>query len=217
MLKVQDKDVFNQINVIDNMALKVDNVGMRNGGNNISEKYNFQWIAPERTGSRKISEILTYYDFKKNGNNVNNFGRYNYNHNVEPNEEGTNYKVICNARNPYGRVYSLFKNFYPVISDKSKEGFRKFLIEDLPKGQMMDMIINPKSDKPFDYIIRLEYMKEDLMKLPFILDVLTESQIDMLLTHGKEIDNYEDYYDDDMKEIVYNLTEHQFKLWGYEK
>jgi hypothetical protein len=199
------------------MDLNVNNVGMRNGGNNISKKYNCQWIAPERTGSRKISEILTYYDFKKNGKNVNNFGVFNYNHKVEPNEEGTNYKVICNARNPYGRVYSIFKNFYPIIKDKSKEGFRKFLTEDLVKGHMMDMIVSPKSDKPFDYLIRLEHIKDDLMKLPFILDVLTESQIDMLLAHGKEIESWEEFYDDDMKEIVYNLTEHQFKLWGYEK
>jgi hypothetical protein len=199
------------------MALHVNNVGMRNGGNNISKKYNFQWIAPERTGSRKISEILAYYDFKKNGGYVNNFGKYNYNHRVEPNEEGTNYKVICNARNPYGRVYSLFKNFFPVIKDKGKEGFRKYLTEELPKGQMIDMVVEPKSDKPFDYLIRLEHMKEDLMKLPFILDVLTESQIDMIISHGKEIDSWEEFYDDEMKEIVYQYTKHHFELWGYEK
>ena len=169
------------------------------------------------SGSRKVSEILAYYDFKNNGNYVNGFGRYYYNHNVEPNEEGTDYKVICNARNPYGRTYSLFKNFYHPIEDKSKEGFRKYLTEDLPRGQTMKMVVQPKCDKPFDYVIRLEHMKEDLMKLPFILDVLTEDQVDMLSSHGKEIEDWEQFYDDDMKEIVYGYTEHQFKFWGYEK
>ena len=189
----------------------------KNRGNNISKKYNYQWIAPERTGSRKVSEILTYYDFKCNNRAIYAVGNYNYNHNIEPNEEGTDYKVICNARNPYGRVYSLFKNFFHPIKDKSKEGFREYLTEYLPKYYQMKMVAQPKWEKPFDYVIRLEHMKDDLMKLPFILDVLTESQIEMLVSHGVEIENWEEFYDDDMKEIVYRYTEHQFKLWGYEK
>ena len=189
----------------------------KNRGNNISKKYNYQWIAPERTGSRKVSEILTYYDFKCNNKPLNYFGVYNYNHNIEPNEEGIDYKVICNARNPYGRVYSIFKNFYDLIKDKSKEGFRKYLTEDLPRGQTTKMVTQPKWDKPFDYVIRLEHMKDDLMKLPFILDVLTESQVEAMSSHGKEIDSWEEFYDDDMKEIVYEYTKHQFKSWGYEK
>jgi hypothetical protein len=190
---------------------------LKNKGNNISKKYNYQWIAPERTGSRKVSEILVYYDFKCNDRAIYAVGNYNYNHDIEPNEEGTDYKVICNARNPYGRVYSLFKNFFHPIKDKSKEGFREYLTEYLPKYYQMKMVVQPKWDKPFDYVIRLEHIKDDLMKLPFILDVLTESQIEMLVSHGKEIENWEEFYDDDMKEIVYKYTEHQFKSWGYEK
>ena len=190
---------------------------LKNRGNNISKKYNYQWIAPERTGSRKVSEILVYYDFKCNDRAIYAVGNYNYNHDIEPNEEGTDYKVICNARNPYGRVYSLFKNFFHPIKDKSKEGFREYLTEYLPKYYQMKMVVQPKWDKPFDYVIRLEHIKDDLMKLPFILDVLTESQIEMLVSHGVEIENWEEFYDDDMKEIVYKYTEHQFKSWGYEK
>jgi hypothetical protein len=190
---------------------------LKNKGNNISKKYNYQWIAPERTGSRKVSEILVYYDFKCNDRAIYAVGNYNYNHDIEPNEEGTDYKVICNARNPYGRVYSLFKNFFHPIKDKSKEGFREYLTEYLPKYYQMKMVVQPKWEKPFDYVIRLEHMKDDLMKLPFILDVLTESQIEMLVSHGVEIENWEEFYDDDMKEIVYKYTEHQFKSWGYEK
>ena len=85
---------------------------------NISKKYNYQWIAPERTGSRKVSEVLAYYDFKCTNKPLNSFGMYNYNHAIEPNEEGTDYKVICNARNPYGRVYSIFKNFFHSLKNK---------------------------------------------------------------------------------------------------
>jgi hypothetical protein len=111
----------------------------------------------------------------------------------------------------------LFKNFFHPIKDKSKEGFREYLTEYLPKYYQMKMVVQPKWEKPFDYVIRLEHMKDDLMKLPFILDVLTESQVEMLSSHGKEIDDWEQFYDDEMKEIVYSYTEHHFKLWGYEK
>jgi hypothetical protein len=192
--------------------------------NNISEKYRFQWIAPERTGSRKVAEVLSYYDFKHFGDRIYNYGGHKYTHKTIVNKnlwKGINpssqYKTICNARNPYGRTYSLFKNFYSRIKDKSREGFRRYLTEDLPRGQTMSMVVEPKWDKPFDYVIRLEHMKDDLMKLPFILDVLTESQVEMLSSHGKGIDDWSEFYDDEMKEIVFNLTEHHFKLWGYEK
>ena len=199
-------------------------MGLGVAGNNISEKYKFQWIAPERTGSRKVAEVLSYYDFKHLGDRIYNYGGHKYTHKTIANEnlwKGINpssqYKTICNARNPYGRTYSLFKNFYWEVRDKGKEGFREFLHNHLLKGRMMLMTVEPKWDKPFDYIIRLEHMKDDLMKLPFILDVLTESQVEMLSSHGKEIENWKEFYDDEMKEIVYNLTEHHFKLWGYEK
>jgi hypothetical protein len=203
MLKVQAKDVINQMNVVNNNM-------------NISEKYKFIWIAPERTGSRKIAEILNYYGFKYNNKSISLNGnvRYSHNDNIDYNY---NYKVICNARNPYGRTYSIFKNFYSKIKDKSKNGFKEYLLYDLPNGQMKETIVRAKVDKPFEYVIRLEHMKDDLMMLPFISDVLTKSQIEMLTSHGKEIEDWKEFYDDEMKEIVYGYTKHQFELWGYEK
>jgi hypothetical protein len=186
--------------------------------NNISDKYKFEWIAPERTGSRKISEILSYYGFKNNGTVLFNCGAHNYTHVTRFNEKYSDYKVICNARNPYGRVYSIFKNYHGMGKNpNSREEFKKFVKFQLHLENAPIMIVEPKWDKPFDYVIRLEHMKEDLMKLPFILDILTESQIEMIISHGKEIDKWEDFYDDELKEIVYNHVEHHFKLWGYEK
>ena len=127
--------------------------------------------------------------------------------------------VLSIAMKPFTLYFpdEKFISFFHSIEDKSKEGFRKYLTEDLPRGQTMTMVVIEKWDKPFDYVIRLEHMKDDLMKLPFILDVLTESQVDMLSSHGKEIEDWEPFYDDEMKEIVYEYTKHQFKFWGYEK
>lgn len=184
--------------------------------NNISEKYKIQWIAPERTGSRKLSEILSYYGFTNNGDKVFNFGKFNYSHYYDPTKY-MDYKILCSVRNPYSRVLSLFKNFYKTDTEKNKDSFKSFLINGLSSGGMRQMVLNPVLDRNPDYIVRLENMEEDLLKLPFIFDVLTESQIKLLVIHGKTIEPWEDYYDDESKNIVYNLIPNQFNFFGYEK
>lgn len=184
---------------------------------NVSEKYKTIWLAPERTGSRKVSEVLTFYDFKQNDGPVFKFGRYNFSHVMPTDGRYSDYKIICNTRNPYSRVYSLFKNFYGKSNQKNKIDFKKYLMEDLPNGQMAPTVINPILSRVPDHIIRLEYMTEDLLKLPFIKDVLTEKQIKLLTQHGKEIDHWEPFYDQESKDIVYQYCKDQFIFGGYEK
>ena len=184
---------------------------------NVSERYKTIWLAPERTGSRKVSEILTFYDFKQNDTPVFNFGNYNFSHVMPTDGRYSDYKIICNTRNPYSRVYSLFKNFYDKFDFKNKGNFKKYLIEDLPNGQMVPMVVNPILNRVPDHIIRLEYMTEDLLKIPFIFDVLNEKQIELLAQHGKEIDEWEPFYDQESKDIVYEYCKDQFIFGGYSK
>ena len=129
----------------------------------------------------------------------------------------SDYKVICNTRNPYSRVYSLFKNFYGKSNQKNKNNFKKYLLEDLPNGQMAPTVTNPILSRVPDHIIRLEYMTEDLLKLPFIYDVLTEKQVELLTQHGKEIDEWEPFYDQESKDIVYEYCKDQFIFGNYSK
>ena len=192
-------------------------MGTSKANYNVSEKYKTIWLAPERTGSRKVSEILTFYDFKQNDTPVFNFGNYNFSHVMPTDGRYSDYKIICNTRNPYSRVYSLFKNFYDKFDFKNKGNFKKYLIEDLPNGQMTRMVVNPILNRVPDHIIRLEYMTEDLLKLPFIYDVLNEKQIKLLAQHGKEIDEWEPFYDQESKDIVYEYCKDQFIFGGYSK
>lgn len=185
--------------------------------NNISEKYKFEWIAPERTGSRKVAEVLNYYEFKRNNQPIFMTGYYNHVHSAKFNELYSGYKVICNARNPYGRVYSIFKNYFRKMWGKSTVGFKQYLTNDLTPGHTLEMVLSPDPNRSYDYVVRLEHMVDDLLKLPFISDVLTETQLKMICSHGKEIEDWREFYDDEMKEIVYNLTKYQFEKWGYEK
>jgi hypothetical protein len=184
---------------------------------NISEKYKFIWLAPERTGSRKVAEILSYFGFTNVGMTLFSTGNYNFSHYSKELEGNKDYKLICNTRNPYSRVYSLFKNFYGLSTEKSKESFKNYLIHDLLNGQIKRMVINPPPNVKPDYIIRLEHMTEDLLKLPFIFDVLTEKQVRLLSYHDKPIDSWEEFYDEESRNIVYNLLKYQFDLFGYEK
>ena len=185
---------------------------------NISEKYRTIWIAPERTGSRKLAEIFAYYDFKSEGRPVFNHNNgYAHNHGYHIDEKYMDYDVIVGLRNPYGKTYSLFKNLHGTSKDKSKEEFKKYLVKDLPTRETLKMVTNPILNTIPNYIIRLEYMEEDLLKIPFITDILKPKQLSLMTQHGKEIEDFEVYYDQESKDIVYEYCKHLFILGGYEK
>lgn len=185
---------------------------------NISEKYKTIWIAPERTGSRKVAEILSYYEFKTNGKLVHDHvNGYSHDHQSFIDEKYNDYEVIVGLRNPYGKTYSVFKNFFNKEKNHNKELFKKFLLEELPKGNRLQEVQNPILNRKPNYIIRLENMEEDLLKIPFIKDVLTERQLSFMTEHGKPIEDWEPFYDQESKEIVYGYCKHIFDLGGYEK
>jgi hypothetical protein len=182
---------------------------------NISEKYKFQWVAPERTGSRKVAEILSYYGFTHEGRKIFNNGTFHHSHYYTEEQKHDGYKLIVSTRNPYSRAHSLFRNYFNTKKNSDKYDFKSYLLNmsDAMKGLLTKPIL---AQKP-DYIIRLENMREDLMKLPFIFDVLNENQLSLLTQHGKQIEPWEDFYDEEGKEIVYNLIRNHFDFFGYEK
>lgn len=188
------------------------------GRYNISDKYGYQWIAPERTGSRKVAEILSFFGFTNEGRPIHSANKYAYTHQVIFDEGVENYKLICNARNPYSKTLAVFRNLLRGdYRNASKDEFKKYLFGVLKDGWSLGMIQNPLLTKKIDYIIRLEHMSEDLKKIPFVLEKFTPSQVDMLSYHPKPIFNWEEFYDQETKELVYSHTSHLFEMWGYEK
>jgi hypothetical protein len=183
-------------------------------GYNVSEYYKSVWLAPSRTGSRSIAEILTYYDFKYNGKPVFLYNEHNYTH-ISPNlQDYQNYTIICSARNPYSRLLSHFQNYGHQFEIKNKINFRKYVENQM---WMTNNLHHPVMDKEPDYVIRLEHLKEDLIKIPFISDKLTKKQLDLYLKHGKDIEAWEHFYDEDIKEIIYESFKNHFIFWNYEK
>lgn len=188
------------------------------GPYNISEKYGYQWIAPERTGSRKVAEVLSYFGFTNKGRNIHLGNNHVYTHQVIFDDSVKNYKLICNARNPYAKTLSIFRNLYKTeYRNAGKKEFKRYLLNDLKNGQTLWMVQRPILDRTPDFIIRLEYMFEDLKKIPFVLEKFSEEQLKSITSHPKPLMEFEEFYDQEMKDIVYHYTSHLFKMWGYEK
>jgi len=191
---------------------------MQNEWSNISEKFKCQWIAPERTGSRKIAEILSYFGFTNDGKPLFSSNQHKYTHEVYFDKEYEDYKLICNARNPYAKTLAIYKNFYKTgILIGSKENFKRFVFEDLRLGRTVKMVQRPILNRKIDYIIKLETIVEDLQKIPFIIEKFSSEKIALIASHGKPLRDWEEYYDQETKDVVYSYTSHLFEMWGYER
>ena len=190
---------------------------------NVNEKYRLVWIAPERSGTRSLVRIFTFCGFVCKGRPLNLGYGYNYTHNWEIPEKYKDYKIISSARNPYSRTLALYKNFVYGFEDIT---FREYILGltcGKPEENLIDgnskysTFTNPLFEKQPEYIIKLENFYEDIKKLPFIFNHLTEQQLEMMCEHGKEIEEWESHYDQEMKDLVYEHLKHQFDTWGYER
>ena len=190
---------------------------------NVNEKYRLVWIAPERSGTRSLVRIFTFCGFVCQGRPLNLGYGYHYTHNWEIPEKYKDYKIISSARNPYSRTLALYKNFVYGFEDIT---FREYILGltcGKPEENLIDgnskysTFTNPLFEKQPEYIIKLENFYEDIKKLPFIFNHLTEQQLEMMCEHGKEIEEWESHYDQEMKDLVYEHLKHQFDTWGYDR
>ena len=190
---------------------------------NVNEKYGLVWIAPERSGTRSLVKIFTFCGFVCQGRPLNLGYGYHYTHNWEIPEKYKDYKIISSARNPYSRTLSLYKNFVYGFEDIT---FREYILgltcgkpeENFKDGNSKySTFTNPLFEKQPEYIIKLENFYEDIKKLPFIFNHLTEQQLETMCEHGKEIEEWESHYDQEMKDLVYEHLKHQFDTWGYDR
>ena len=190
---------------------------------NVNEKYGLVWIAPERSGTRSLVRIFTFCGFMCQGRPLNLGYGYHYTHNWEIPEKYKDYKIISSARNPYSRTLALYKNFVYGFEDIT---FREYILgltcgkpeENFKDGNSKySTFTNPLFEKQPEYIIKLENFYEDIKKLPFIFNHLTEQQLETMCEHGKEIEEWESHYDQEMKDLVYEHLKHQFDTWGYDR
>jgi len=193
-----------------------------------SKTQDFYLILPMKTGTVTASWIFTYFDFQTYTRNFGSNGNYtefanpamSAVHSFYLPQEVTNPKIIITARNPYDRILSRFlftwtKNYLPNPKD-----FENHIIKSIEINNPMDKI--PDNIKP-EYIVRLENLYEDYMKIHFIQSSnLTKSGIlkDFLEKKINEnrlkIDRNE-FLTQVNKELIYSSFKNQFELFGYEK
>lgn len=187
---------------------------------NFSEKYKFVWVATPRCATQTVSKVLSVYDCRFNGKRINNpFIQTNnfYTQEIPIMDDDKGYMFLISIRNPYARAYSIFKNLFNGSFLKDKENFTKFCYDGINWSGLKEILLKP-NEIYFPFLkLRLEYLKEDFSKIPFIYEKLTPNQLGYMLDISKPIENWERFYSPDTKKIIYQLTESQFEMFGYEK
>lgn len=185
---------------------------------NYSDEYKFIWIAPEKNATSSTAQILTLYGCKFKGKEVYQPFTPNpfwFSQKIPKINSTNNYQILISARNPYGRVYSIFKSKFDGAFIKDKINFKRFVYDGINYSGLKDLITKKiEISKDFE-IIRLENLYEDLKKINFINERLTDSQLKNILDWPFPIRDWEKFYDKDTKKIVYKLLEHQFDMFRY--
>lgn len=195
----------------------------------------FLWLPP-KTASNTVSWILGHFDFNSYFWYNNNFvevrkdsTHFSHEFNYPPNHEELSF--ICTFRNPYERIFSLFKMIsnvtmkFPIedFTYPSKDKFKDFFEKHI-KNENFDRRIKPPKfhlRKP-DYLIRTETFYEDLLAIPFIrnsklyecgiLQEMCEKKINQSYTS-----NFDDFMDEEMKDWIYTNYKDEFELGNYKR
>ena len=190
---------------------------------NVSERYKCLIWLPERTGSGTNAQIMTHYGFKTDSFPLIDGRVWRYSHHCGFPEKFEGYQLICTCRNPYSRVLSIYRALtgHPFQNrPNDKESFKNYLEWVYQKDDEElhhAYITNPRFNKKPDYLLRLENLYEDYLKIPFIHDIFSAKGIKTKLNWNKEIDEWESFYDQSMKDIVYDMCKLHFEIWGYDR
>ena len=122
------------------------------------------------------------------------------------------YFKFCAVRNPYDVVVS---SYYWMKSETDFKTYCKNYIIDYCNNDWSRMCID--GTPICNAYIRYENLKEDVAKICQTLGI-TDYNLDDLPNHKSGIrpkKHYREYYDDETREIVYNLYKDIFDMFGY--
>ncbi len=208
---------------------------------NVSIENQVIWFAPERTGSSITKKIFEDYNFfaatKKSDYNLVSFKKTTHSHGKHIQEEFSNFKKISNVRNPYDRVFACYQKFYlekPILktTPNFKEKFRKWISENFwSHGPYVFLSTRfEETDNYFqnwtfetddvDFFVRMENLKEDIQKLPFIEKTEDEiMRIENLIESNPYINErhftFQDVYDLKSAKLVYEFFKPCFYKFDY--
>lgn len=200
------------------------------------------WILPERTATRTIGQLLNFWDIKiyegntlkicKPQKNIRGEFSQMLRHEWRLPDLHEDYELLLNIRNPYTRMksyyYSLFLKNDCKDTNDCELSFLEFVDKHCRKeGGMLDHLSFEQiyETRPPQMVIRYENLKEDLLKVPFILNKI-ETSGEFRLEWSRVVENNifdgetkgSNYsYTEEEAEKIYRLFSNQFKLFGYEE
>ena len=129
-------------------------------------------------------------------------------------EKFDKYLKFCVVRNPYDKVVSRY--FFNPINKKMT--FKEYVKTKNTNNNLNINLIDGKD--VCDYIIRYEYLEEDINTLCKILKI-DSYDLSLLPKHKStqrknKKKHWSEYYDDETKNIVYNEYKKEFELYGYD-
>jgi hypothetical protein len=208
---------------------------------NVSHKLKLIWWAPPRNATRALSEVLCHYEFYNYEiDNLADIRNTYYSHNCKIPAGLEHYDTLLQVRNPYSRIVSCWhldcfttttgddltitESFDNYVKNKSKSFINHY-----------ENCVDIKYPK---YLIRYEFIKEDISNLPFIdlknfnISVAFDRHIvnngymaegpnnykgNLKRSNNANYADWQSYYNEELADLVYNEYTKQFKLFNYNK
>lgn len=215
---------------------------------NINRELKVIWWAPERCATKISAEIFKKFDFEVYENTKKTFKPLSDNyhsHEVGFPEEFTDYRVICNVRNPYDRVLSFYLNFTSVgrnfvyLKNKKDDMRKKIeffcteLFEYAINRQFVFAVGNNPPVKSYvkkftldgklpDQLIRMENLQEDFEKIDFIYEskFWKSGEIQEMIHKNNFINkkpfHFSDLFNQNSASRVFNYYKKHFYFCGYD-
>lgn len=203
---------------------------------NVSHEHKVIWWAPERTGTMVTHSILKNHNFFVDDIPMS-AHCHSYDNNVL---EG--YTIICNMRNPYDRMVSIFINYSRgnhllkkklrvVFKEKFNEWIDRVLLSDKLVVRVNTLFGDEKyvlidkwlfNDRVPDLFIKMEDFMSDFGLIGFVASSLEYKNGDLLkhLKKNKYKTNknirFSDVYDFKRAQKVYRVYKKHFFLCGYD-
>ncbi len=189
-----------------------------------SDEYKVCWFTPMRTATRTTHILLKKLNFVSLGT-----------HSFRLADERHDYQLISNIRNPYSRMVSLFflYSLHNLNFGLKFESWCEFALDD----QKFEIDYQLRYDlkiksigRNFDKFIRVENYADDIKSLNFV--DLSKPEIDEvwknnILKNGythefkkiqtDEKQKWQDFYNQEIADLVFLKLEEQFNFFGYDK
>lgn len=215
---------------------------------NINRDLKVIWWAPERCATKITAEIFKKLGFEVLDLEKNEFlplSENYHSHNIVFPKEYSDYKLICNIRNPYDRVLSFFLNFTSVgrnfvytkyKKDNLKKRLDLFTLELFEYAILQKREINKEDKIPVKYyvsklsfdeiipsqFITCENLLEDLSKLDFVVgsNIWSSGEIQEMVTknnfYNKRPFEFSEVYNMEGANRVFNFFKKHFFICDYD-